>query len=58
MFGSTHRTTTERQHLIDDTTDDEEIETKIKTCQRENGNRVMTFRIISTCNNNRMFMFR
>jgi len=37
MFGSTHRTTTERQHIIDDTTDDEEIETKIKSCQRENG---------------------
>ena len=37
MFGSTHRTTTERQQLVDDTTKDEEIETKIKSCQRENG---------------------
>jgi hypothetical protein len=37
MFGSTHRTTTERQQLVDDTTEDEEIETKIKECQRENG---------------------
>jgi hypothetical protein len=37
MFGSTHRATTERQHIIDDTTEDEEIETKIKSCQRENG---------------------
>ena len=37
MFGSTHRITTERQQLIDDTTEDEEIETKIKSCQRENG---------------------
>ena len=37
MFGSTHRTTTERQQLVDDTTEDEEIETKIKSCQRENG---------------------
>ena len=37
MFGSRHRTTTERRQLVDDTTDDEEIETKIKSCQRENG---------------------
>ena len=37
MFGSTHRTTTERQQLVDDTTEDEIIETKIKECQRENG---------------------
>ena len=37
MFGSIHRTTTEHQQLVDDTTDDEEIETKIKSCQRENG---------------------
>ena len=37
MFGSAHRTTTVRQQLVDDTTKDEEIETKIKSCQRENG---------------------
>ena len=37
MFGSIHRTTKERQQLVDDTTEDEEIETKIKECQRENG---------------------
>ena len=37
MFGSTHRTTTERRQLVNDTTDDEEIENKIKSCQRENG---------------------
>ena len=37
MFGSTHRTTTERRQLVNDTTEDEEIETKIKECQRENG---------------------
>ena len=37
MFGSTHRTTTERRQLIDDTTEDEVIESKIKECQRENG---------------------
>ncbi len=37
MFRSTHRTTTERRQLVDDTTEDEEIETKIKECQRENG---------------------
>ena len=37
MFRRTHRTTTERTQLIDDTTEDEIIETKIKECQRENG---------------------
>ena len=37
MFRRTHRTTTERTQLIDDTTEDEVIETKIKECQRENG---------------------
>jgi len=37
MFRRTHRTTTERKQLIDDTTEDEIIEAKIKECQRENG---------------------
>ena len=37
MFGRTHKTTTERTQLIDETTEDEIIETKIKECQRENG---------------------
>jgi hypothetical protein len=37
MFQRIDRTTTERRQLVDDTTDDEEIETKIKSCQRENG---------------------
>ena len=37
MFGRTDNSTTERQQLIDDTTEDEVIETKIKECQRENG---------------------
>jgi hypothetical protein len=37
MFRRTHRTTTERIQLIDDTTEDEIIESKIKECQRENG---------------------
>ena len=37
MFQRIDRTTTERRQLVDDTTDDEEIETKIKECQRENG---------------------
>ena len=37
MFRRTHKTTTERTQLIDDTTEDEIIETKIKECQRENG---------------------
>ena len=37
MFGRTHKTTTERTQLIDETTEDEVIETKIKECQRENG---------------------
>ena len=37
MFGLTHKTTTERTQLIDETTEDEIIETKIKECQRENG---------------------
>ena len=37
MFGLTDNSTTERQQLIDDTTEDEIIETKIKECQRENG---------------------
>ena len=37
MFRRTHRTTTERTQLVDDTTEDEIIETKIKECQRENG---------------------
>ena len=37
MFGLTDNSTTERQQLIDDTTEDEVIEYKIKECQRENG---------------------
>ena len=37
MFRRTHRTTTERTQLVDDTTEDEVIEAKIKECQRENG---------------------
>ena len=37
MFGLTDNSTTERQQLIDETTDDEIIESKIKECQRENG---------------------
>jgi len=37
MFRRTHRTTTERIQLVDDATEDEVIETKIKECQRENG---------------------
>ena len=37
MFGLTDNSTTERQQLVDDTTEDEVIETKIKECQRENG---------------------
>ncbi len=37
MFGRADRTTTERRQLLDSTTEDEEIETKIKECQRENG---------------------
>ena len=37
MFRRTHKTTIERQQLIDDTTEDEIIESKIKECQRENG---------------------
>ena len=37
MFRRTHKTTTERTQLIDETTEDEVIETKIKECQRENG---------------------
>ena len=37
MFGRTHKTTTEHRQLIDETTEDEIIETKIKECQRENG---------------------
>ena len=37
MFGLTNNSTTERQQLIDDTTEDEVIEAKIKECQRENG---------------------
>ena len=37
MFQRIDRTTTERRQLVNDTTDDEEIETKIKECQRENG---------------------
>ena len=37
MFGRTDNTTTERTQLIDDTTEDEVIEAKIKECQRENG---------------------
>ena len=37
MFGLTDNSTTERQQLIDETTEDEVIETKIKECQRENG---------------------
>ena len=37
MFGRTPRKTTERRQLVDNTSDDEEIETKIKECQRENG---------------------
>ena len=37
MFGLTDNSTTERQQLVDDTTEDEVIESKIKECQRENG---------------------
>ena len=37
MFRRVDRTTTERRQLLDDTTEDEEIETKIKECQKENG---------------------
>ena len=37
MFRRTHRTPTERIQLVDDTTEDEVIESKIKECQRENG---------------------
>ena len=37
MFRRTHKTTKERKQLIDDITEDEIIETKIKECQRENG---------------------
>ena len=37
MFRQVDRTTTERRQLVDDITEDEEIETKIKECQRENG---------------------
>ena len=37
MFRRADRTTTERRQLLDNTTEDEEIETKIKECQRENG---------------------
>ena len=37
MFGLTDNSTTERQQLVDDTTEDEVIEAKIKECQRENG---------------------
>ena len=37
MFGLTDKTTTERTQLIDETTEDEVIEAKIKECQRENG---------------------
>ncbi len=37
MFQRIDRTTTERRQLLDSTTEDEEIETKIKECQRVNG---------------------
>ena len=37
MFRRADRTTTERRQLIYNTTEDEEIEIKIKECQRENG---------------------
>ena len=37
MFGLTDNSTTERTQLIDETTEDEVIEAKIKECQRENG---------------------
>ena len=37
MFRRADRTTTEHRQLLDSTTEDEEIETKIKECQRENG---------------------
>ena len=37
MFGLTNNSTTERQQLIDETTEDEVIESRIKECQRENG---------------------
>ena len=37
MFRRADRRTTEHRQLIDDTTEDEIIETKIKECQRENG---------------------
>jgi hypothetical protein len=36
MFRRADRTTTERRQLLDSTTEDEQIETKIKECQREN----------------------
>ena len=37
MFRRADRTTTERRQLLDDTTEDEVIESKIKECQKENG---------------------
>jgi hypothetical protein len=37
MFRRADRTTTERRQLLDSTTEDKLIETKIKECQRENG---------------------
>jgi hypothetical protein len=37
MFKRLDKTTTEHRQLVDDTTKDEIIETKIKECQRENG---------------------
>ncbi len=37
MFQRIDRTTTERRQLVNNTTEDEEIESKIKECQKENG---------------------
>ena len=37
MFRRMDKTTTEHRQLVDDTTEDEIIESKIKECQRENG---------------------
>ena len=42
MFGLTDNSTTERQQLIDETTEDEVIEAKIKECQRENDRCMMS----------------
>ena len=42
MFRWVDRTTTERRQLVDDTTEDEIIEGKIKECQRENGHCIVS----------------